>query len=217
MLRNRFFARPTSLALLLPFLVLGLLAFRPAEDGTGNGLDVGDQVTQDFKLKNVDGSMVSMADFPDAKGFIVVFSCNHCPFVIKTEDRINALAKKYGKKGFPLLAINSNAPEIHPSDSYEEMVKRAEEKGFVFPYLVDETQEVAHYFGALKTPHVYVLSNQGEGTYRVEYVGAIDDNIHDPKNVETPYVENAVNALLNGQSPEVTKTKAVGCSIKYRS
>ena len=170
---------------------------------------------KDFKLKNVDGKMVSLADYKDAKGFIVVFTCNHCPFAKAYESRIIDLDKKYASKGYPVVAINPNDPAIESEDSYDNMVKRAKEKNYPFPYLFDETQENAMAYGATRTPHVYVLSRKGE-EFIVEYIGAIDDNADDPSAVKTKYVENAVNELLAGKKVSTASTKAIGCTIKWK-
>jgi len=178
------------------------------------GYQVGDKA-QDFKLKNIDGKWVSLEDYKDAKGFIVIFTCNHCPYAKAYEDRIIALDKKYAPLVYPVIAINPNDPVAYPDDSYENMQKRAKEKGFTFPYLFDEQQTVFPQFGATRTPHIFILSKAGSDM-TVEYIGAIDDNYEDASKVTNKYVENAVNALLAGEKPQVTFTKAVGCSIKVR-
>ncbi len=179
------------------------------------GYQVGDKAA-DFRLKNVDGTHVSMADYPDAKGFVVIFSCNHCPFVVATEDRIIALDKKYKEKGFPVIAINPNDPEVVPADSFEKMQERAQEKGFTFPYLIDEGQNIYPVYGATRTPHVFLLERQGEDLV-VAYIGAIDDNTRDASEVEEKYLENAINALLAGQRPDPDFTRAIGCTIKAKN
>ena len=173
------------------------------------GYKVGDKAT-DFKLKSVDNKMYSMADYKDAKGFIVVFTCNHCPFAVKYEDRIIDLAKKYKSKGYILLAINPNDPAAQPDDSFEKMQVRAKEKKFTFPYLFDEGQKIYPQYGATKTPHVFLLDKN----LIVKYIGAIDDNHSDETAVEQKYVQNAVDALLKNQEVKVKTTKAIGCSIK---
>jgi peroxiredoxin len=178
------------------------------------GLAPGDQA-KDFKLKNIDGNMVSMADYKNAKGFIVVFSCNHCPYVKAYEGRIEALNKMYEAKGFPVIAINPNDPVQYPEDSFENMQRNAKQKGFSFPYLMDESQEVAKSYGALKTPHVYVLERKDKN-YIVRYVGAIDDNTHAPENVTKKYVEDAVNAIMAGRTVKIQSSKAIGCGIKWK-
>jgi peroxiredoxin len=172
---------------------------------------IGDRAT-DFKLKSVDGKMYGMADYKDAKGFIIVFTCNHCPFAVKYEDRINALAKKYKSKGYVLLAINPNDPEAEPADSYELMKVRAKEKGFAFPYLFDEGQKIYPQYGATKTPHVFLLDKNRI----VKYIGAIDDNVDSANNVKEKYLENAIAALESGKTPSPETTKAIGCSIKAK-
>ncbi len=178
---------------------------------TTTGYQIGDTAT-DFSLKGVDGKKVSMADYKDAKGFIVVFTCNHCPYAVMYEDRINDLAKNYTKKGYVLLAINPNDPEVQPKDSYELMIERAKEKGFVFPYLFDEGQKVYPQYGATKTPHVFLLDNKRV----VKYIGALDDNAQDASAVTEKYLENAIEALEKGLKPNPETTKAIGCSIKTK-
>jgi peroxiredoxin len=174
----------------------------------------GDYVS-DFKLKDVNGKLVSLAQFEAAKGFIVVFSCNTCPVVKKYEDRIIGLNEEFSKKGFPVIAINSNDKAVSPGDSFEEMKKLSASKGYKFEYLYDETQEVAKRFGATNTPHVYVLS-RNDDKLRVEYVGAIDNNADNGDSADKKYVAETVNDLLNGEKPDVTATKAIGCTIKWK-
>ncbi|MBX7140717.1 MAG: thioredoxin family protein [Chitinophagales bacterium] len=176
---------------------------------------VGDSV-KDFKLKNVDGKYVSLADNKDVKGYIVIFTCNHCPYAKAYEQRIMDLDKTFRPKGFPVVAISPNDPAAVPDDSYENMIKRSKEKGYTFPYLIDETQQVARDFGATRTPHVFVLNKTDKG-YEVAYIGAIDDNTEDAGAVKNHYVEDAVNALLAGRKVPVTETKAIGCTIKWKS
>jgi peroxiredoxin len=177
--------------------------------------EVGD-IVKDFSLKNTDGKMVSLSDYKSAKGVIVVFDCNTCPFSKAYNDRIVALSKKYKAQGFPLLAINANDPGISPGDSYEEMVKVAKNKGYDFPYLVDETQNVAKAFGATNTPHVFVLQRQGTD-FKVAYIGAIDNNARDEASASRKYVEDAIDAILVNQNVPTSRTKAIGCGIKYRN
>lgn len=178
------------------------------------GYKIGDVAT-DFNLKNIDGKMVKMADDKTAKGFVVIFTCNHCPYAVAYEDRIVALDKKYRPLGYPVIAINPNDAAAYPADSFEAMQKRAKEKGFTFPYLVDETQQVAKAYGATKTPHVYLLQKNNNKLV-VKYIGTIDDNYQDANEVKEPYLANALEALLSGKTIEPTETKAVGCSIKWK-
>jgi peroxiredoxin len=174
------------------------------------GYKVGDTVA-DFSLKNIDGKMVSLANYENAKGFIIVFTCNTCPYSIAAEDRIIALDKKYKSKGYPVIAINPNDPAARKGDAPEDMIVRAREKGFTFPYLFDDGQKIYPKFGASKTPHVYIISKP---EMKVEYIGAIDNSTRNPDAVTEKYVEDAVDALLAGKKPKLTETRAIGCSIK---
>jgi len=195
------------------FLAVALLflsSFKPE-----GGYKVGDKVG-DFKLKNIDESMVSLADIKGARGYIVVFTCNHCPFSKKYEERIIALDKKYKSLGYPVVAINPNDAAQHASDDFDGMKKRAKEKGFTFPYLHDETQAVATTYGAKSTPHVYILQRDAMGATKVKYIGAIDDNSDDASAVKEKYVENAVDNLLANKPVSPETTKAIGCSIKWK-
>lgn len=172
-------------------------------------------IATDFNLKNLEGKMVSLSGYEDAKGFIVVFSCNTCPVVKQYEQRIIDLHEKFGPKGYPVVAINSNDRNVSPGDSYEEMKKLAKSKGYKFEYLYDESQEVASTYGATNTPHVYVLSKDDDNL-KIEYVGAIDNNADDASEATKHYVQDAVNALLSGDNVPVAGTKAVGCGIKWK-
>lgn len=175
------------------------------------GYEVGDIAT-DFSLKDVSGKQVSLSQFNDAKGFILVFMCNTCPFSIANEERILALDKKYKSVGFPVIGINPNNPVVSPGDSFEAMQQRAKEKNFTFPYLFDEGQQVYPQYGATKTPHVFILKK--ENGLVVKYIGAIDDSVRDSETVTENYVENAINSLLSDEDIKTTSTKAIGCSIK---
>src|SRR4030095_4961629 len=196
------------------FLVAVLTSVVLMTSAASNGYKVGDAV-KDFKLKNTDGKMVSLSDY-NTKGLIVIFTCNHCPYARAYQQRIEVLDKMYKSKGYPVIAISPNDPTMIPEDSYENMVSYAKEKGMSYPYLFDETQDVARQFGAARTPHVFVLNKTDKG-YQVAYIGAIDDNTEDASQVQHKYVEDAVNALLSGKPVPVTETKAIGCTIKWRS
>lgn len=197
-----------KLVSLAAFALLGLLM----SFTTFDGYDIGD-VAEDFSLRNIDGNMVSLSDYADAKGFLVIFTCNMCPYAKAYEDRIIALDAKYKTMGVPVIAINPNNPTKQPGDGFEEMKTRAAEKGFTFPYLLDEGQQIFPKYGATRTPHVYLLEKTEEGNM-VRYIGAIDDNYQDEAQVEEKYVENAVDAMLAGEDIKVTTTRAIGCSIK---
>lgn len=177
-----------------------------------SGYGIGD-IAADFSLKNIDGKRVALSDYEYAKGYIIIFTCNTCPFSVANEKRINALDAKYKNAGYPVIAINPNNPEVKPGDSFEQMKIRAREKGFTFPYLLDEGQKVYPKFGAAKTPHVYLLEKTEKGN-EVKYIGAIDDNSRNEREVKERFLENAVNALLEGKEITVKETKAIGCSIK---
>lgn len=175
------------------------------------GLKVGDKAP-DFKLKNIDGTMVSLADYKDAKGYIVIFTCNTCPYAVAYEDRIQALHAKYSQKGYPVVAIQPNDPEVQPGDALDKMKQRAEEKGFTFAYLLDEGQKIYPVYGASRTPEVYLLDTD----MTVRYTGAIDDNYQDAEAVKVNYVKAAIKAMEAGQEPDPTFTKAIGCTIKTK-
>lgn len=170
---------------------------------------------QDFQLKNVDGKIVSLGSVKDAKGYIVVFTCNHCPYAKAYEDRIIELHDLFAPQGYPVIAINPNDPKVSPEDSYAKMKERAKEKKFPFVYLFDEKQEVAKRFGAVRTPHVYLVQNV-DGKKTVQYIGAIDNNWEDAKAADQHYVEQAINNLKEGNPVAVQETKAIGCTIKWK-
>jgi peroxiredoxin len=191
-------------------IVSVITAFTVTSDD--RGYKIGDEAT-DFRLENVDGRMVSLSDYKDAKGFIVIFTCNTCPYAVANEDRIIALDKKYKPKGYPVIAINPNDPAAQPDDTMEKMHIKAKEKGFTFPYLMDKGQKIYPQYGATKTPHTYILQKVNRKNI-VQYIGAIDNSSRDASAVTERYVEDAVDALLNGKTPKIKSTKAIGCSIK---
>jgi peroxiredoxin len=180
----------------------------------GAGYKVGDKA-DDFKLKNVDGTYVSLADFDDAQGFIVVFTCNGCPYAVAYQDRIIELDKKYKPLGYPVVAINPNDVDLKAEDNLEGMKKRAKEKGFTFPYLKDAEYEVFKTYGATRTPHIYLLNKESDDLI-VKYIGTIDDNYQDASAVQETYLANAVDALIAGKDPNPNATKAIGCTIKQK-
>jgi len=197
-------------------ILTGLLAIAAIVSINAQGYKVGDNA-ENFELKNVNGETISLFGYEEAtKGAIVIFTCNHCPYAIAYEDRIIELDKMFRTKGFPVIAINPNDPELAPKDSYEKMQIRSKEKGFPFPYLFDETQEVYKMYGAKRTPHIYLLK-KSDGKFNVSYIGTIDDNYKDASKVEKKYLENAVKALLDGKNPEPDFTKAIGCTIKDKN
>ena len=196
-------------------VIYSLLIFFAAvltTDSVDNGYDIGDIAT-DFNLENIDGKFVSLSNFNHAKGFIIVFTCNTCPYAVLYEDRIEALNKKYASQGYPLIAIMPNNVQTKPGDSMKSMQQRAIDKGFTFPYLMDAGQKIYPQYGATKTPHVYILESTTRGPV-VRYIGGIDDNYKDATLVKTNYVEDAIEALKKGNIIKQTTTRAIGCSIK---
>lgn len=178
------------------------------------GYQVGDKA-MDFELKTVEGKMVSMANHPHAKGFLVIFSCNTCPYVVAYEDRMIELHNTYAPKGFPVIAINPNDDQRSPGDSFENMNKRAKSKNFPFTYAYDETQEITKAYGATNTPQVYLVEKDGND-FIVKYIGAIDNNYQDASAVTKKYVEDAMKAVLTGAKVKEERTKAIGCTIKWK-
>ncbi len=196
--------------LVTPLLLVGIaLLFSNSTQKTA--YVVGDQAA-DFSLKNVDGNMVSLSDYHNVSGYIVVFTCNHCPYAQLYEQRIMDINKKYASKGFPLIAINPNSPAVVWEDSFEEMQKRAKLKKYSFPYLFDEEQSVYPKFGATRTPHVFIL----DSSRVVRYIGAIDDNAESQRDIKHNWVEDAIEALQRGEQPTPDYTRAVGCTIKKK-
>ncbi len=193
--------------------ILALFAFVTV-NAQKKGYNIGDAAS-DFKLKNIDGKMVSMTDYKNAKGFIVVFTSNHCPFAVAYEDRIIALHNKYAKLGYPVIAINPNDPVAQPQDSYELMQKRAKEKSLPYVYLFDDGQKVHPLYGATKTPEVYLL-NKENSKLVVRYHGTIDDNYKEANKVSVRYVADAIDALIANKPITTTTTVAIGCTIKYK-
>jgi len=179
------------------------------------GYDVGDKVV-DFKLKSTSGKLVSLSDYKSERGVIVIFDCNTCPYSKAYNERIIALNKKYASKGFPVIAINANDPAKSPGDSFADMVEHAAKNNYEFPYLQDDTQNVAKTFGATNTPHVFVLKKEGDN-FVVTYIGAIDNNVRDASSADKKYVEDAVDALLQDKPVSTNKTKAIGCGIKWKN
>ena len=174
------------------------------------GLPLGSRAI-DFNLKGVDGKSYSLKDFSDKKATVVIFSCNHCPYVQAYESRMVQLQEDYKPKAVTLVAINSNDETNYPEDSFPNMVKRAKEKGFNFPYLRDESQEVARAYGGICTPHVFTF----DLNMTLQYKGRIDDSRY-PEQVKVHDLRNALDAILAGKKPPVQETRPFGCSIKWK-
>jgi len=173
-------------------------------------LDIG-QSAPDFSLPATDGKTYSLADFADSQFLVIVFSCNHCPYVVGSEDRIISFANDYAGQGVRLVAINSNAVTTYADDSFEHMVIRAKEKNFPFTYLHDESQQTALDYGALRTPHFYVF----DADRKLRYTGRMDDNPKFPGKETTHELRDAIDDLLAGKTPAVEKTNPLGCNVKW--
>ena len=170
---------------------------------------------KNFTLKNVDGKMVSLSDYPNAKGFVVIFTCNHCPFAKLYPERLNELNINYEALGVPLIAISSMDTMSYEEDTYLKMIEKAEKEKFSFPYLYDPDQLIAKMFNAQKTPHAFVIWKVGDH-FEINYSGAIDDNGMHPKKVEQEFVKLAIEELLSGKEVSVNHTFSVGCQIYFR-
>lgn len=204
-----------SIIVLLTTGLITFFAFKNSSVADSKGYGVGDKVAN-FSLKSVSGKMISMNTDATIKGYILVFTCNHCPFSKAYESRILDLDKKYATKGYPVLAINPNDPTAYEEDSFENMVSLAKSKNYSFEYLHDESQSVAKAFGASRTPSTFIVKKEGT-SFVMSYIGAIDDNSQDTGSVSKKYVEDAVNNLLSGKPVVVNTTKAIGCAIKWRA
>jgi peroxiredoxin len=169
----------------------------------------------DFNLKNVNGEYVSFASFHNVKGYIVVFTCNTCPVAKAYEQRVISLNNKYAPMGYPVIAINTNDPEVSPGDNFEAMVERAKETHYKFPYLFDDGQKMTNAYGARNTPTVFLVKRAKEGNLIV-YTGAIDNDPEEDKTDRVNYLEQAVSATEAGKEPTVASTKAIGCSVKRK-
>jgi peroxiredoxin len=169
------------------------------------------QSAPDFNLKGIDGKQYSPASFKDAKILVVMFTCNHCPYVIGSEDRMIKFYDDYKDKGVAMIGINSNETEGHPTDSFEHMVGHAKEKGFKWPYVRDDSQKVALAYGALRTPHYYVFDKDR----KLRYTGRMDDNPRNPGKETTHELRDAIDDLLAGKTPRVEVTNPIGCNVKW--
>lgn len=200
------------------WLVSGLLVLVLTQTGTWaqmpKGYNLGDAIA-DFHLKNVDGRIVSLADYQKQKGVIVVFTSNHCPFAKTYEERLIALDRRFAPQGYPVLAIMPNDPTAYEADSFERMQTRARDKAYPYAYTIDEDQSTTRAFGATRTPQVYVLK-QTSGQFILEYVGAIDDSPQDGASAQRRYVDEAVSNLLIGRPVQSPITKPIGCAIKWK-
>jgi peroxiredoxin len=197
-------------------ILLYSFQFAFADNRSSSGPDSSETVITDFRLPSVSGNEVSLSDYPDAVGFIIVFTSNNCPFAKLYPKRLNELNDIYKPKGIPLIAIRSTDVSIMPEDAFDKMGKLVKQQNLHFPYLADDMQEAAKNFHAEKTPHAFVIWKEN-GKWVIKYSGAIDDNGAEPEKVQHSYVKEALEDLLNGRAVKIPVTKSVGCAIKYRS
>lgn len=206
--------KKTFLLIAAAVFLMSFTGYEISDTSNVPGIEIGDKAPE-FKLKNIDGKFYSFDNIKDAngkapKGYIVVFTCNTCPYAQANEQRLIDLHKKYAPQGYPVVAIQPNDPSVKPGDSFEAMKVNAKEKGFPFLYLLDEGQEIFPKYGATKTPEVYLIDSKRI----LRYHGAIDDSPRDESGVGQKFVEEAIKAIEAGKDPENMTTKAVGCSIK---
>ena len=209
--------------LLILSLGLASAALVPASSGAGQDSDPSPQAEgpfaigqpapmQDARMKSVGGTDISISEAAGTKGTLVIFTCNHCPWVKMWQGRIAAIGNAAIKRGVGVLAVNSNDPAAYAEDGFDEMKARAKKLGFKFPYVVDATSDVARAFGATHTPEAYLLDAQGNLVYH----GGVDDNAREEKAVKAAWLRDAVDAVVTGKPIPLAETKALGCSIKLR-
>jgi peroxiredoxin len=194
------------LYIIASILLVATTGFKPIEVA---------RTVKDFELVNVDGKTISTHSYPRAKGFVVVFTCLHCPFAKLYDERLKQLNAKYSALNIPLLLVNASDTLMFPDENLANMAKIARAKKYSFPYLFDASQKVAKDFNAEKTPHAFVIWKE-QNKWVVKYSGAIDDNGAHPEDVKTPYVANALNDLLSGKPVALVTGHSIGCAIHYR-
>jgi hypothetical protein len=201
------------LTMALPLALLATTSGLAAADGAPAKLLIGKPAPmRDTPMKSVDGKELTIAQAAGKKGTMVIFICNHCPWVKMWQSRIAAIGNAAMEKGLGVIAINSNDPEAYPEDGFDQMKERAEQVGYKFPYAVDATSEVARAFGASHTPEAYVFDAKG----RLVYHGGVDDNARDEAAVKSAWLKDAVDAVASGHKVAMAETKALGCGIKLR-
>lgn len=193
------------------FMAAGAATAQMGESGGPIALGTEAPLT-DVKMMNVDGKEISLVDAKGAKGTLVVFTCNACPWAQAWHSRIVALGNRAAKRGIGVVAINSNDPNVVEADGYEQMKGNAKRSKMAFPYVVDASSDVARAFGATRTPEAFLFDAEG----RLVYHGTIDDNAKQPGKVKERYLEEAVNAVVGGKEIAQKETKALGCGIKFR-
>ncbi|MBI5475953.1 MAG: thioredoxin family protein [Ignavibacteriales bacterium] len=181
-----------------------------------NKLKINDTMPKFFNLPGIEGKKYSWSDFLTQKGVVIVFSCNHCPYVKAYEDRMIALQRDYMNKKVQIVAINSNDANNYPDDKFEKMVERAKDKKFNFLYLRDEDQTVAELFGATHTPQFFLFSVENGGNLKLRYNGKMDDNWEHPEEVKEHFLKNAIDSILAGKPVHPEETYSIGCTIKWK-
>lgn len=178
------------------------------------GLEIGDTAPE-FNLKNANASVgsssMALEQARGKNGLIVVFECNHCPYVIASISRLEAMAADADSVGVGFIGINSNDPEMYPNDSFEHMEKRA--SSMSYSYLHDESQSVAHAYDAKRTPEFFLFDEH----LKLVYKGRMDDSPRDPTQVQTNELRDALDAMLRGEAPVVSQTDSIGCSVKWKA
>ncbi|MDX9711171.1 MAG: thioredoxin family protein [Ignavibacteriaceae bacterium] len=171
-----------------------------------------DSLLPQFNLPGTDGNSYSSEGFKNKNIMIVIFSCNHCPYVQAYEERMINLQKEFKDRGVQIVAINSNDDSKYPEDSFDEMKKRAVERKFNFPYLRDETQKIAKAFGASHTPQIFLFNKER----KLKYEGKIDDNWQEPDRVQNHYLRDAITEVLDEREVSIPETFSIGCTIKWK-
>ncbi len=196
-------------ALLATIVVAALAA------ASGFGLGIGDAIPlADVTMKNVDGRELSISSVKGPKGVLVIFSCNHCPYVKAWDARLAALGNDATGRGVGVIAINPNDPAAYAEDGFEQMKAKAAARAYAFPYVVDAgASQLARAFGATHTPEAFLFDAKGVLVYH----GAIDDNVEDAAKVTRHYLRDAVDAVVAGRAPATAESKAIGCSVKLKS
>jgi peroxiredoxin len=203
----------SSIRLLVPLFLAIATSTAAADDAAPRMLALGDPAPmREASLKSVDGRRITIAEAAGKKGTLVVFSCNHCPWVKMWQKRIARIGNAAIGQGVGVIAINSNDPSAFPEDGFDEMKARAKLLGLRFPYVVDETSEVARAFGAARTPEAFLFDAEG----KLVYHGTVDDNARNERAVKQPWLKQAVEAVAAGRAVPTAETKALGCGIKLR-
>lgn len=169
----------------------------------------------DFRLENANGKATSLSDYPLAKGFVIVFTSNHCPFARLYENRFNSIHADLKELGYQLILINPARADIFDDDTFMNMIRKSKQNSYSFPFLQDETQSVAKSFGATKTPEFYLVS-RSKSNYYIMYKGAFDNNGLDPSKATKKYLYDALADVEAGRKVEIPLTKAIGCSIIWK-